>query len=616
MTFDMTRLRRSRTSLAVSLAAGLFGALASAPALAERWQTESGTDVDFSSTVSYGFQVRASKAAGDNIGNDNGGNVPTSGAMGARLSVNQFLGAAAGATSNPDFNFLNGDNGNQNYKRGDLVSSALKGTHELGVKWTDGWRFLGRATWVYDDAVTRTRRTPLADDAKDLAAANVTLLDLWVSKELKLVNDRPALIKVGNQVVSWGEDIFVPGGVNMINAIDLRKAHQPGTQLKEIFRPAPMIFASAGITETTNLEGYYQFDWNSYQFDPVGTFFSAADVVGKGQLPAYIPSSTLGPLGLLGTGACPAQVGDKGNKVALGCNVVPFTADQKPKSGGQYGLAARWRPKETETEFAFYYIRYHDKLPFQTFTVNPGDLRSNVLGVSYANEYGKDKDLFGFSLNTKVGSWAVGAELSYRPRESVAIDPTVPFNGAYSVFDAATAGPTKTVAAGGVTTVKGFVEEKKWQGHLTGFYMFENDSIWGKFQNALGAAEGYVLAEASATYFPDLDPSRIPYYVFPSYAVPDKLSAGYVVEIGLTYPNAFGSGITVSPQIDLTHGIKGTSPNALPWVEGAKSAFFGVNFDRRNIWRGQVGYSTFWGGGLSNPYRDRDFFGASVSYSF
>jgi hypothetical protein len=609
-TTKQNQARRKPLGLAVTAACGLVGLLAAGSAQAERWRTEGGADVDFSSTISYGLQVRASATAGDNIGNDNGGSVATSAAAGARLSVNQAaLGALAGTTSNADFNFLNGDNGNLNYKKGDLVSSALKGTHELGIKWQDGWRFLGRATWIDDFAVAHTRQTPLSSDAKHLAEANVTLLDLWLSKEFKFIDNRPALVRFGNQVVSWGEDIFIPGGVNMINAIDLRKAHQPGTQLKEIFRPAPMLFASAGISDTVNLEGYYQFAWNGFQFDPVGTFFSAADVVGKGQLPAYIPSSSLG--------AATNNFGDRGNKIVPGTNIIPFGADKTPPNSGQYGLAARWKPSGLDTEYALYYIRYHDKLPFQTFSAGSSEgLAANAFGLTYYNEYGRNKDLFGFSLNTKIGSWAVGAELSYRPRESVAIDPTVPVSGAYSVWDPLTAGKTKSVSAGNVTTVKGYVEEEKWQGHLTGFYMFENDSLFGRISQALGASDGLILAEAAVTHFPKLDPSNIPYYVFPSYVVPDKTSAGFVVEVDLTYPNAFGSGITVLPQFVLARGVKGTSPNALPWVEGATSAFFGLNFDKGNIWRGQIGYSAFWGGGSSNPYRDRDFVGASVSYSF
>ena len=50
----------------------------------------------------------------------------------------------------------------------------------------------------------------------------------------------------------------------------------------------------------------------------------------------------------------------------------------------------------------------------------PRDVRQNVANIGYYNEYGSDKNLFGASFNTKAGPVAVGGELSYRPRDSVA----------------------------------------------------------------------------------------------------------------------------------------------------------------------------------------------------
>jgi hypothetical protein len=589
--------------LAASVAAAL--ALLATPAGAVRFETEGGVQVDFGSTISLGVQVRLQNASTTNIGNDNGGAVPTSGAIGARNAGDATL-------SNPDFNYLNGDDGNLNYKRGDITSLALKGTHELGLKWGDGWKSLTRATWVVDGKVADTRRTELSDDAKKLAQYNVTLLDLWLSKDAKIINGQPATLKLGNQVISWGEDVFIVGGVNSINALDLRKFHTPGTQLKEIFRPAPMLYLNSGLTEGLNLEGYYQFAWNGFQFDPVGTFFSTADVVGKGQRPAFIPTSLLAPFG-----ACtPTPCGDNGSGIQQGVNVIPFEGDHKPPTGKQYGLALRGKPRSIDTEFAAYYIRYHDKLPFTTLFTDPAYLTANVIGAGYYNEFGKNKDLYGLSFNTKAGPVAVGGELSYRPRDSVAIDPSVPLTGPYSIFDSTTPGPVKTVDGGGRTTVRGFVDEKKYQAHLTGFYFIEVNSPLGTAMKALGAAEGYVLAEAAVTHYPDLDPSSKPYLIFPSYEVPTKTSWGYVLEMGLTYPNAFGSGFNLTPQIDFAHDVSGISPNTLPFVKGRKSLFLGVNYDYESVWRGQIGVSRFFGGGLTNVLRDRSFFAASVAHSF
>ena len=630
-------------TLALAASLACWAAVLPGSALAISFETEGGLRGDFNTTISLGTQVRLKNPLATNLGNDNGGNVPVEGDIGVRLH-----GTGGGGAANPDFNFLNGDDGNLNSKRGDIVSLALKGTHDLGLKWGDGWKFLGRATWVYDWKVDDTRTTPLSSEAKALAKHNAQLLDLWLSKDLSVAG-APTVIKLGNQVVSWGEDIFILGGVNSINPLDLRKYHTPGTQLKEIFRPAPMLYFNTGLSSTVNLEGYYQFRWNSFQFDPVGTFFSGADVVGKGQRDAYAPSS-FGLCSSLATFTC----GDGSRApIAAGANVVPIEmADRKPPNTGQYGLAMRLKPKAVDAEFTLYYLRYHDKLPFTSYVADAKNSSlvtptsaGNLLGLSYFNEYGQDKDLFGLSVSTKAGPVAVGAELSYRPRDSVAIDPTVPIPAglatafafpyaglaqgskglSYSVMDgvgcilgtdAVTAGPAKTSDPTTCRTyARGYVEEKKYQAHLTGFYFIEVNSPMGAFMKAMGAAEGWVLAEAAITHYPKLDAANVPYLVFPSYAVPNKTSWGYVLEMGLTYPDAFG-GLNITPQIDFTHDVRGISPNTIPFVEGRKSLFLGINFDRSSVWKGQIGLSHFWGGGTSNIMRDRSFLAASLSYSF
>jgi hypothetical protein len=54
-----------------------------------------------------------------------------------------------------------------------------------------------------------TRRTELDDQAERDATERLDLLDLWVAKSFD-IGDMPAKVKVGNQVISWGEEIFVP----------------------------------------------------------------------------------------------------------------------------------------------------------------------------------------------------------------------------------------------------------------------------------------------------------------------------------------------------------------------------------------------------------------------
>ena len=88
--------------------------------------------------------------------------------------------------SNPDFNYLQSDNGNLNYKKGDIVSFALKGTHELYLKAPSGLSGLLRASWMRDFKADDTQRTPLSNAAEDLAVKNWTWLDAWVAKEFHI----------------------------------------------------------------------------------------------------------------------------------------------------------------------------------------------------------------------------------------------------------------------------------------------------------------------------------------------------------------------------------------------------------------------------------------------
>ena len=566
------------------------------PAWAVRTTTEGGTEIDFSTTLSFGLQRRAEKRSPLGIGNDNGGKVPTGARLGATLN-----GPGGEAAANPDFNVLNADDGNLNYDRGDLVSSALKGTHELGVKTNDGWRALVRASWVLDPKVKDTRRTELSSEAKKIAAQNFTLLDAWVSKDMKWLDERTATVRLGNQVLSWGEDIFIVGGINSINAFDLRKLHTPGTQVKEILRPAPMLSVNAGVSDTASVEAYYQLRWNAFRFDPVGTFFSTGDVVGAGQRPAYIPTSALG---------CNPACGDIGTGIQPGVNVVGFEGDKLPPKGGQYGMALRLKPKGLDAEFGLYYERYHDKLPFTTLFTDPAYLSQNVASIGYVNEYGKDKDLFGASFNTKAGPVAVGGEISYRPRDSVAIDGSVPLAGQYSIFEAANADSK------GRITVRGYVEEPKWQAHLTGLYFTEVNSPMGALVKALGAAEGTVLAEVALTHYPKLRTNSVPYLIFPSYESPTKTSWGYAMEFDLSYPRVWGTDWNLTQATVFTHDVGGISPNTLPFVKGRRSLFLGFNFDQGAVWKAQLGYTRFFGGGLTNLLQDRDNVSASLSYSF
>ena len=603
--------------LAVAIAA--IGISLANPAAAFKFDMDGGLTGTFDSTISFGMQRRMKSPDMSIIGNDSGGSVNTTGLLGELVN-----GPGGGIAAVPDFNYTQTDDGNLNYKKGDIVSATLKGTHELFLKQPGSWSALGRFTWSTDFKADKTRRTPLDADAQDAVKQNVTLLDLWVAKEFE-IGGNSAKVKLGNQVISWGEDVFIMGGVNSINALDLRKIHIPGVQLKEIFIPAPILSFSTGLGNGWSTEAYYQFRWNKFILDPAGTYWSSADFIGRGGMRgAFVPTSLLNgltPLSPILQGAgFPLPTGtlgdfdpSRGRSLAYlaGNGAVVAVEQTSPKNGGQYGFNLRFKPKDAETEYTAYAIRYHDKLPFVGFkgfcaggTAACAD-PANMIIAAAVEQYGEDKSLLGLSLNTKVGDWAVGAEISYRPRDSVAIDPTVPFAGRYSLGEAA------AVANGGIAMLNGYKNEKKYQAHLTGFRLLPQ---W--ITMPLGAAEGAFMGEVAVTNYPDLDLSGAVPYLLNNYTLPTRRSWGYVAELGLTYANILSSGWTMSPLLDYYHDVKGVSPNTIPFVEGRRAIALNLNFDYHNVWKANVGYTTFFGGGNLNMMRDRDVLSASVSYIF
>lgn len=601
---------RAKNSLALAVMAA-SSLLWMEPSHAFRFGSEEGISGSFDSTLSYGFAQRLESRDCHILGGDSGGCNE-----GTNTELGQFYNLGRGnGYVNKDNNFSNADDGDLNYDKHDVFSHVIKGTHELSLKFGDGWSALGRFAWAKDFKMDDTRRTELDDQAERDATERLDLLDLWVAKSFD-IGDMPAKVKVGNQVISWGEEIFVTGGINQINALSLPKNHTPGTQLKEVFIPAPMASFNVGLTDTLNLEAYYQFKWNAYGLDPVGTYYSNTAVVGEGRQPIFYSTSYID--GLLGAGTCAASTPtghcgdplisglDEATLVAAGL-AAPYGGERAAKNSGQYGIALRWTVEEIETEFGFFYERYHDKLPFVGYTArtNPDAL---VIDNFFIN-YGEDKDLFGLSMNTMVGPVAVAGELSYRPNDSVGIDPTVAFGrgftgtfNKFSVFDTG--------------EHPGFVEEKKWQADVNAIYTFSASDPLGFIPSSLGASDGFLMAEAVVAHYPDLDTSGETPYFLPDYSLPDKTSWGYVTELGINYPNLFDSGITVTPQLDFAHDVNGTTPNALPFIEGRKSLTTSLLFNYRARWKGGLQWVQYWGGGDNNLMTDRDFLSGNISYSF
>ena len=137
------------------------------------------------------------------------------------------------------------------------------------------------------------------------------------------------------QVVSWGESTFILGGVNQINPIDVSSFRRPGAEIKEGLIPVNMAFANIGLTDNLSAEAFYQLDSQETVISSCGTYFSNVDFVAEG---------------------C--------NPVETAVGNVERSADIRPNSDGQFGIAFRYFSEALDTEFGFYAMNVHSRLPY------------------------------------------------------------------------------------------------------------------------------------------------------------------------------------------------------------------------------------------------------------
>lgn len=535
------------------------------------------------------------------------------------------------------FQSSNGDDGDLNYNKHDLYTTYLKFTPELLLKFPADFKFMARGTALYDFKATDTRRTDLEDDAKKQIARDVQLLDLWVSKDLNIGSQR-ARIRAGNQVISWGESLFGIGGIDSANALDFQKFSIPGTQIKEAVIPAPMVSVATGLGYGFNMEAFYQFRWNRNRVAPVGTYFSVGDIYGKGMGPVTLDTNQFNFGGFDA-----AQISGARDLATLHQTQqdliagtffgapffsvgVPFNDDKTPKNSGQYGAAVHYKPQGTSLDVGFYFMNYHDKMPVLELLAN-GTLRWNFL---------ENRKLYGVSTNFPLGNWAVGWELSYRPKDAVAL--TFPY-GPGGRLDSLTNGIV------GVTTPL-WIDQKKYQMHLTGLLsMTPGDHGW--FLDLLKADTGTFAGEVVFTRYSGVSPDArydrtfdgVPVtqapaagYGFwkddstigdPAFRYPivagfgDATSMGVTADFNWAYDNKIIKGWQVVPGVTYFQAIKGNTPTfTANYLQGAKSANFYVLFNQSapTRWQGRVNYTAYWG--TNQLLADRDFLGAYLTRNF
>lgn len=317
---------------------------------------------------------------------------------------------------------VNGNDGDLNYKTG-IVSNAFKFTSEFDLGYGDFGLFVrGSGFFDFENESGARERTPLSAKAKRMVGKDIELLDAYATGTFDL-GEVTADLRAGKHVLNWGESTFIQGGINAINPFDVSKLRVPGAELREALVAVPLVSTVLEFPVGLSMEGFYQLDWDKTEIDPVGSYFSVTDYVGPGASRAVVPlpgsnisdeGFGFGPLtqainaDLLGSGL-PRQPAFDANFV----NVFRG-ADRNPADSGQWGVALRYLAEQlNETEFGFYFVNYHSRLP----TVSA---------------------ITGTRTGVQAGLAAAGA---------VAGSPTSPSNTTRAVTPAVTAAVTQAVTA-------------------------------------------------------------------------------------------------------------------------------------------------------------------------
>ena len=102
----------------------------------------------------------------------------------------------------------------------------------------------------------------------------------------------------------------------------------------------------------------------------------------------------------------------------------------------------------------------------------------------------------------------------------------------------------------------------------------------------------------------------------PAAGFADDFSWGYRLLTRATYNSVIGAW-SISPRIGWSHDVDGTTPGpGGSFIDGRKQLTLGLSFGYLSEWLIDLSYTDYSGAGMYNALKDRDFFAASVSYSF
>jgi hypothetical protein len=545
----------------------------------------------------------------------------------------------------------NADNGDLNFAPGSIIQAASIITSALKVSY-EGFGIFTRANYVFDPSLqdrnyfsasdfgaghqySQAVRAAANSGIRDHIASDGTILDLYAYANFDIAG-HSANLRIGRQVVNWGETTIVLNGLNSINAVDANKARIPGATFESIFIPAAMAFASVNLTENTSIEGFYQLKWQCTIPDVTGSYFSTNDYIGYGGVAGNLDfgRAIAGEYADPGSPCFDPNTGITSSCVPYGGS-TPRGPDRPAKNSGQFGGAMRFLiPELNDLALSLYGANYHSRLPLYS-SISAKAPPSPILSTdtSVFAEYPEDIHMYGMSFNTSLPfGFSLQGEYNYRPNQPIEIDDVE-----QSFADLGAPSQLNETAGGtlGQQYLRGW-RRKKISFFDLGTTKVLAPSKWFHYDDLT------FLAEAALIHVHDLENNATLLYEGPGTFLPGnaqgaliaglvradgtpivqqggfatKTSWGYKMAIVATYNNVF-SHLNLKPALRFDHDVGGVTPQPLGnFVRGSRLLTPDLGFQYGAGFTADIGYNYYFGGGQGNLLRDRDFAWLTVRYDF
>lgn len=437
-------MNRQYRKLGILCAHTVIGAaLAADAALVQALSFDFGEDdtwtLDWDTNVAYTAQVRVAKPDSDQFRYRDTGNLEADSRAYAVL--------------------INANDGDNNFKRGSATQNKVSFVTELDLS-HGNFGLFARARGYYDDVYDQNTQQSKEDyltynnskvfpngdaDFREFPPGTVKehrdrleMLDYFLYGSSSLPGGRLLNVRLGSQVINWGEATFTAGINGLQNRADLIARNTPGVEVKEILLPTGALYGQVDIVEDLTLEAYYQYEWKKTELNGVGSYFSDRDFLGPGAVNFLIP---VGP-----------------NNITA----IPRTADEAASDSGQWGAALHWIVLG-DTDIGLYYIKAHSKAPAYQVNFPTG----GGLPESYTIRYFEDIQGYAASFTTVLGDTNIQGEVSYKTDVPVVLASGDPVEGNLASYQ---------LGGSYVFEPTGFWDDASLVFELSGAYVTSQDS--------------------------------------------------------------------------------------------------------------------------------------------